>query len=142
MRKKWFRRSLNDKEISYFGRLGERLGNACRLDKAVQYSNVYIRKHRRIALPLIVVGTIGLFAVGFWLDTRKGWCTPNIPDELILPRDTFQGYDRLIIEQQNELKELIDSVQYLIDRGNLSAEDSLYIVWGITYLNNIEEQHK
>lgn len=142
MSKKRFRRSLSDKEISYFGRLGERLGNACRIDEIVQHTNAYIRKHRRIVLPLIVVGAIGMIAIGFWIDNRNGLFTPNIPNELVAPRDTFQGYDELIMEQQNELEELIDSVEYLINRGNLSAEDSMYIAWGITYLNNIEGQHK
>lgn len=139
MNKKKLRRTLSDKEIAFFARLGERIGGSYRLDIAIRKTNDFLVKNRKIAMPLIMVVATLLFAFGFWWDSNRAVASPNVPEDLIVATDTLKNYDNLIREQQEEIRNVIDSVDYLLERGDLTTEDSLYIAWGITYLNNIKE---
>lgn len=139
---KRIRRKLSDEQLKKFEDAGKKIGTKIKLENKVKKCNSYIEKHRKIALPLIVIGATVILA--FNLIISSLFQSPKvtsykgaISSPISLPEENLsQGYQEIL--EQNNL--ITDSIQTLLEKENLTKEDSLYISWGITYLDNLHKQ--
>lgn len=136
---KRLRHKLTEKQLSSIESLGETVGKRAKFDRFVTRVNEYLLKHRRVALPLIVLGTAAMLVAGALLDKARYNKTvfevTNAPSATPIDNPVTEKYNEMLLE----VIEISDSIQYLLQRGNLSHEDSVYIASGMTYIETINE---
>ena len=71
MLRKRLRKKLSEQQLSSIENLGETVGKRAKLDRFINKANEYLLKHRRVALPLIVLGTASMLVVGVLLDKAR-----------------------------------------------------------------------
>lgn len=127
--------SLRPSQLSSIEKLGEKVGANKKLNRIIFRCNQYISKNRMVALPLIFLATLLMVIASFFVvRPLKNNVLPT-PEELpVIYNSTSKEYQQLIQEGIT----ISDSIKYLLDRGQLTYEDSVYIGWGVTYINNIK----
>lgn len=144
MSKNRFRRTLDNQRLSDIEDMGEKFAQTVKLADRASKCNAYIGKHRTIILPLIVLLSAGMLALGFSLDRARYNASviesvpPSIPTQSNDNTPIIQEYSLMIEDGIS----IADSIQTLLDRGELSPEDSLYIINGVQYLDNINQLSK
>lgn len=142
MLRKILRKKLSEQQLSSIENLGETVGKRAKLDGVINKANEYLLKHRRVALPLIVLGTASMLVVGVLLDKARYdeevFQVTEAPKSVSTDNPITEEYNKMVLEAI----EISDSIQYLFERGNLSHEDSVYIASGMTYIENINQMKK
>lgn len=135
-----YKNKLSSDQISKAEKLGEMIGGRKRLINLIQSSNGYLQKHIKIALPLVVLLTLGVVVYTF---IKMSSTQVGNKVNIIRPDIEHLQLDSATIKYNQQVQDIAviqDSIQRLLLRGNLSFEDSLYISWGLTFLDNIDNR--
>ena len=132
-------KKLTKEQLDKAEMLGEKVGTFLfRRGEAIRRINSYVLKHRFVVLPAIVVVAFAITILGFFW-SPKDYPLTSLPSVItkipVEVKATQDNYGQLLSEYQLRL----DSVQYLLKRGNLSYEDSIYIATTAEYINHIKQ---
>lgn len=138
---KRLRRKLTDEQIHRFEDAGNRFGNKLKISDKVIKLNSFIEGHRKVALPLIVVIAAAIMTINFIISTHvESTSKRNYKNAIKTPTTTKNTYLSQSIQELHDDNILIaDSIQLLLDKENLTQEDTLYINRSLTYLNNLHK---
>lgn len=137
------KRSFYPSQLEAIEQLGEKVGHNRKLNKVIIKANDFIGNNRKVVLPTIVLFTAAIVLLGILSTRQPHYDGTSLQEVKLLPSkgDLSNNFQEIIYDGIN----VSDSIKFLLDRGNLSYEDSLYITWGMMYINNITkatEQHE
>lgn len=134
------KRSLYPSQLEAIEQLGEKVGSNRKLNRVITKVNSFISNNRKVALPAIVLCTATIVIIGMLATRQPHYDGTSLQEVNLLPSSSkisnnFQEiiHDQIIVS---------DSIKFLLERGNLSYEDSVYIAWGMMYINNINNATK
>lgn len=128
------RKKLTEEQLSNVEHLGEKVGRVLFKRNFIDNANDYVTKHRFVALPIIVLVALCVTISGFFIGSKDYFYNPA-PELPLSPQNDVPAYDGLL----DEYRTRVDSVQYLLERGNLTLEDSVYVATSLEYINNIKQ---